>query len=208
MDPVQQKILELAKTQDVLKLGLRPLGRLIDVKNPQRVKYHLQQLIKKGLVKTTSPSDLRESLRHSSSLQPNFITIPVVGAANCGPATLVAEERIEKYIKVSESLLKKTNNIFALMAEGDSMDRANINGSSIEEGDYVIVDRDQISPRPGDYVLSVIENHANIKKFSIAKDGNIVLLSESSSYHAPIYIGENDQFFVNGMVIQVIKSIK
>lgn len=208
MHPVQKRIIELAKTEDVLSLGLRPLGRLIGIDKPQLVKHHLQQLQKRGLLKAKSPSILWQSLKYSSALQAPLVQIPVVGAANCGPATLIAEENVEKYITVSESLLKKTDNIFALVAKGDSMNRARVRGNNIEENDYVIVDKDQVAPNAGDYVLSVIEGCANIKKFTRTRDGNIALLSESTSYYPPIYIGEGDQFFVNGKVIQVIKASK
>lgn len=206
MHQIQEKILELAKTKDVLTLGIRPLGREIGVDQPQLVKHHLFQLQKKGLIKAKSRSDIQQLLQHSSSLQPSFVQIPVVGAANCGPATLFADERIEKYITVSQSFLKKTNNVFALIAKGDSMNRAQIDGNTIEENDYVVIDSDQRTPHSGDYILSVIDNCANIKKYARTKDGNIALLSESNSNYPPIYIGEDDQFIVNGKVIQVIKG--
>ncbi len=208
MHQIQEKILELARTKDVLELGIRPLGREIGVNQPQLVKHHLQQLQKKGLINAKSSSDIRQILQHSSSLQPSFIQIPVVGAANCGPATLIADERVEEYITVSESFLKKKGNMFALVAKGDSMNKAKINGNNIEENDYVVVDRHQVTPNPGDYIVSVIDNCANIKKYARTKDGNIALLSESTSQYPPIYIGESDQFIVNGKVIQVIKAVE
>lgn len=208
MHQIQEKILELAKTKDVLDLGIRPLGREIGIDQPQLVKHHLNQLQKKGLIKAKSRSDIQQILQHSSSLQPSFVQIPVVGAANCGPATLFADEHIEKYITVSESFLKKKDNVFALIAKGDSMNRAEISGNNIEENDYVVVDGNIRIPNSGDYILSVIDNCANIKKYARTKDGNVALLSESTSNHPPIYIGENDQFIVNGKIIQVIKGAK
>ncbi len=208
MHLIQQKILELAKTKDVLSLGLRPLGREIGVNKPQLIKHHLLQLQKLGLLKPKSRADIKQFLDHSSTRQPSFVEIPVVGAANCGPATIIADEHIEQYVTISESLLKKRGNIFALVAKGDSMNKARINGEPIEENDYVLVDGDQRSPVPGDYILSIINNCANIKKYARTKDGNIALLSESESKYAPIYISENDEFIVNGKVIQVIKAVK
>ncbi len=208
MHPIQEKILKLSKTKDVLELGYRPLGREIGVDKPQLVKHHLSQLQKKGLISTKSREDIRSVLKHISSLQPSFVKIPVVGAANCGPATLIAEEHIEEYILVSESFLKAKNNVFALLAKGDSMNQAKIMGNTIEENDYVVVDGNIKAPNSGDYVLSIIDNCANIKKFARTKDGNIALLSESTTKHPPIYISENDQFIVNGKVIRVIKGAK
>lgn len=207
MHPVQEKILKIAKTQDVLALGIRPLGRMIEVNNPQVVKHHLLQLQKKGLIIPKSFEDIKRLMQNSSGLQPSFVKIPVVGEANCGPATLIAEEHIEKYLTVSQSLLKKTGNIFALVAKGDSLNRADISGNNIEENDYVIIDGDQRNPNPGDYVLSIIDNAANIKRYDRAKNGNVLLLSESTTNYAPIYIGEDDQFMINGKAVQVIKGV-
>lgn len=208
MHQIQEKILELAKKKDILALGIRPLGREIGVDQPQLVKHHLSQLQKKGLLKVKSRNDIRNFLQHNSAHQLVFVKIPVVGAANCGPATLIADEHIEEYITVSESFLKKKDNVFALVAKGDSMNKAQINGNNIEENDYVVIDSNRRVPNTGDYILSIIDNQANIKKYARTKDGNIALLSESTSNYPPIYIGEDEQFLVNGKVIQVIKSVK
>lgn len=206
MHPIREKILELAKTKNIFELGLRPLGREIGVDKPQLIKHHLLQLQKLGLIKVKTRAGIRKNLQHSSNRQLLFVQIPVVGAANCGPATLIADENIEEYITVSESFLKKKTNIFALVAKGNSMNRAQVGGKSIEDNDYVVVDADTRTPSPGDYILSIIDNCANIKKYARTKDGNVVLLSESTSNYPPIYIGEDEQFLVNGKVIQVIKS--
>ncbi|MDQ3099628.1 MAG: hypothetical protein M3Q44_07840 [bacterium] len=209
MHQIQEKILELAETQDVLSLGIRPLGRLIGVDRPQIVKHHLIQLQKLGLLKPKSREDIQQFLQHSSTLQPSFVQIPVVGAANCGPATFFADEHIEKYLTISHSLLKKRGNIFALVAKGNSMNNARVNGNApIEDKDYVLIDGDQRTPSSGDYVLSIIDDAANIKKYTRTEDGNIALVSESTEKFAPIYISEDDRFMVNGKVIQVIKGAR
>jgi SOS-response transcriptional repressor LexA len=80
---------------------------------------------------------------------------------------------------------------------------------SIEEGDFAIIDPDNRSPDPGDYVLSVINGCANIKRFYIDKEhGQLLLLSESSENQPPIRLHEDDnlEFFINGKVVTVIKQ--
>lgn len=208
MHDIQEKILKLSKSKDILELGYRPLGRLIGVDKPQLVKHHVQQLLKNGLLRPKTRKDIQYLLSTSSTKQPAFIEIPMLGAANCGPASVLAEEQLEKSICVSESLLKKRGNIFALLAVGDSMNQARVNHQSIEDKDYVIIDADQKSPTTGDYILSIIDNCANIKKYARTKNGDIALLSESTEKYSPIYIHENDDFIVNGKVIQVIKGVK
>ncbi|OGK61779.1 hypothetical protein A3I56_00425 [Candidatus Roizmanbacteria bacterium RIFCSPLOWO2_02_FULL_43_10] len=207
MHLTQAKILEAAKTHDVLTIGLRPLGKIIGEKSPQVVKHHLMQLQKKGLLVSLTGEEMLQSLKYSAKQQPSFIKIPILGNANCGEATYLADERVEGYITISETLLEKTHDIFALIAMGDSMNKADIGGDNIEEGDYIIIDASYRVPRPGDYVLSIIEGCANIKKFSRTKDDNVALLSESSVKYAPIYISEVDQFLINGKALQIIKAI-
>ena len=47
---IQTKILEVAKVNDLNKLGYRKIGKLIGVDHPQKVKHHIMQLQKKGLL--------------------------------------------------------------------------------------------------------------------------------------------------------------
>src|SRR3989344_6324489 len=64
------------------------------------------------------------------------INVPVVGSANCGPATILANENIEGYLKVSRDQLKDKDGVFALRASGNSLNKANIHGKNIENGDF------------------------------------------------------------------------
>ena len=89
------------------------------------------------------------------------------------------------------------------------MNRSMIDGKRIEDGDYVIVDADARDPQNGDVVLSVIDGLANLKRFHLDKPNRqIALVSESTQAFPPIYIHEDDDFFVNGKVVQVIKKPK
>ena len=121
---------------------------------------------------------------------------------------ILAEENLEGYLKVSKSMVGKAKKVFAIRASGKSMNKARIGGKySIEDGDYVIVDPNDKNPRNGDYVLSVINGCANIKKFLVnEKEGQIALVSESTENFLPIYINQDDNFIVNGIVKNVIKN--
>lgn len=205
MHPTQQKLLEFSKEHDLSLLGYRRIGRLIGVNNPQTVKHHIQQLIKKGYLKNNKNLNY---LKISKKLIPSssFISIPVYGSANCGVATFIAEDRIEGYLKISRSLLVKKN-VIAIKAVGNSMNKANIGGLNIEDGDYVLVDLSNKSPKNGDYVLSIIENCANIKRFYRINIDQIALISESTEKLEPIYISSKDSYLIVGVVVQVIKNL-
>jgi len=97
---------------------------------------------------------------------------------------------------------------FALRVEGDSMNKAKIAGKNLEEGDFVVIDSEYRSPKNGDYVLSVIDGCANLKKFERDnKTGEVLLVSESTNpKHKPIYISSEDNFMINGKIVNVVKK--
>jgi len=104
--------------------------------------------------------------------------------------------------------LNRKNGVFALRVKGDSMNKAKINGKNLEDGDFVLIDSGYKNPKNDDYVLSVIDGCANLKKFERdAKTGTIRLLSESKNpKHKPIYVSSEDDFMVNGRIISVVKK--
>lgn len=209
MHKIQRAILDLSIKRDLAGLKLREIGELVGEPHPQKIKHHLDQLKKKGLfgksgLKAKSGIVPEDALRSSE-----MSAIPILGSANCGEAVLSANEMLEGYLNVSKSMVRMKPGLFALKAKGSSMDRANISGNSIENGDYVIVDPSATAPKNGDYVLSIINGAANIKKFMMDRDHNRVLLvSESSGEYFPIVIHLNDRpdYFVNGRVVAVIKK--
>lgn len=209
MHPVQEKLLNLIDTKNISGLTLREIGFLVDEKFPQKIKHHLSQLERKGFIIIDKKNGLIKRVSGNTKNSDIFLSIPIFGTANCGPRTIYANQNIEGYLKVSKKLLNKKNNIFALRAEGNSLNKANINGKSIEDGDFVIVDSQITNPNNGDYVVSVIEEMANIKKYVWdEKNSQIVLISESTQNYDPIYIHKDDNIIINGKVIDVIKKPK
>lgn len=144
----------------------------------------------------------------------SILTFPLMGKANCGAATVYADDTIQDVVRVSPSEIKIKNptKVFVLEAVGESMNRASVNGKAIETGDYVFVepkvwwDIDQ-----GDYVVSVINGMANIKRLYIdTLHERLVLNSESSESHAPIIISSNDLhlYHLSGKVVDVVKAVR
>lgn len=202
MHQTQEALLSLARSRDISKLSLREIGKLINVPSAQTVKYHLDQLRSRGI-------SLEQSSREEKFGGLSLISIPIVGSADCGPATIFAEDRIEGYLKVSPLLLQSKNydSLFALRAVGSSMDRAKINSEPINDGDYVIVDSSNKEVQDKQYVVAVVDGLANIKRSFIDRaNGQIVLMSESSQDYSPIFLREDEQpdALVAGRVIQVV----
>lgn len=206
--PTQKKLLELSQRYDLEKMGLRQIGKLIEVAHPQQVKYHLQKIgvLEGGKKKRAS------KIKFKKALDSKIISIPILGLANCGDPTVIAEERIEGVLPISKRLLPsnhRNEDLFAVKAVGLSMNKADINGKSIVDGDYVIVDNSIRSVQHGNYVLSIIGGLANIKRLAVDKENDqIVLQSESSEFFPPIHIHKDDldDYIINGRVVCVIKQ--
>lgn len=211
MHEIQKDLLSLSRNMNLGEKSLREIGRIIGVEHPQQISHHLGQLEKKGFIILDKTKNKIINVNDNEKIERSFINIPIVGAANCGPASLLAIENIDSYLKVSASLIKRKPHLFSIKAVGNSMNKANIDGRNIESGDYVIVDRDENSPKHGDYVLCVINGAANIKRFFKKENSDIIsLISESSEDYAPIDLHEDDldEFLINGTVIHVVKKRK
>lgn len=213
--PIQTKILELSARRNLAGLTLRKIGELIGEKgSPQKIKHHVVSLKKKGLLVTSADGTKITRLSHRINPSCNLLPLPIYGRANCGEALELASDYIKDYLKVSKKILspqciEKVKDIFVLEAAGHSMNRANVNGKTIEDGDYVLALKAFGIPQSGEYVISIIDGAANIKKF-YKDDANkqIVLLSESTSPSAPIYVHEDDisEYVFCGRVVDVLKQ--
>lgn len=205
MHIIQEKLLKEVNKKNLSGMTLREVGSLIGEKSAQKVKHHLTQLSKKGFV--TYNSVKKEVKKVQEISREGFVSLRIVGAANCGPAEIFAEENTIGYLKVSKKLAPHNGKLFVLCANGDSMNKANINGKNIEDGDFVIVDAEQKSPESGQYIVSVIDGMANIKKFVLdPQNKRIILKPESTKEYLPIFIHENDSYHVSGRVVDVIKK--
>jgi SOS-response transcriptional repressor LexA len=211
MHLIQQKLLRLADTYNIGAMPFREIGKMISEEHPQSIKYHLEQLEKKNLIEWDRNNNSITKVGSGAVSNSDLLTIPVLGSANCGDPTIFATEHIEGHIKVSRGLLRNRINAFAIKAVGSSMNNANIGGKGIDDGDYVIVDPTDVDIKDNDYVLSIIDDTANIKKIKFDRDHDqIILCSESTYSYPPIYIhcNEASKYLVNGRIVQVMKNSK
>lgn len=208
MHLLQQKLLKLVDKQNIGTLTLREIGELVGDDSPQKIKHHLGQLEKKGFIKIDRENDKIEKAGVFNTGSSQLLAVPILGTADCGPATFYAEDNHEGYLKLSKKFLGKNKGVYAIRASGGSMNRAMVSGKTIEDGDYVLVDSEYDEPQDNDVVVSVIEGVANIKKFRWDPDlGRVALVSVSTHHYPPIFLHEDDDFQVVGKVVQVIKKI-
>jgi len=218
LHPTQQAILELAEKENIGKLSLRQIGKRVGIPNaPQMVKYHLSQLEKRGLIKIDKSRNLVERYTPGwakgllDNNRARLYNIPIYGTASCGRGGIVAEQNLEGFLRVSNSLLgrKPAKSFFAIHASGNSMNRSTVDGKNIEDGDYLVIDSDKDTPRTGEVVVAVIDDQGVVKKFMADPEHEqILLVSESTEKYPPICIHEDDPFSISGKVMQVIKQPK
>lgn len=209
MNPIQQKLLDIAKLQDITKLRRIDLVEMVNCEYPSQITHHLNQLVKRGDL-------VRKDGRLVPALSTNagLLRIPVMGEADCGEATKYADGRIVDNLAVSPSVLKPklSDKLYALIARGDSMNQAVVEGKTIEDGDYIIVEKkDDYVPKDGDIIVSIIAGLANVKRLRRDNEQQrILLLSESRRQKdfAPIVISDQDDFSVDGKVVDIVKGVK
>jgi len=216
---IQEKLLDLAKKQDLSDLSLRQMAQEIGMRgeSPQKIKHHLLQLQKKGFLSLSKIKGILQKVNYEPTWAKGLLkkaqslfSIPIIGTANCGPATIFAEQNFQGFLKVSSKLVgrSKPTGLYAIKADGFSMNRANVSGKVIGDGDFVIIDSNDRSPSNNDIVLAIIDNKATIKRYlEDRKNNQVVLKADSSFDYEPIYIHTDDEFFINGKVVGVIKRV-
>lgn len=195
VNPIQKQLLELADTTDLGSETYYGLAKRLKVNHPYKVKFALDQLEKNGHIfrnrKTGSITKATGDGRFGG-----LISVPFYGEVNCGEALSFADDMIKSFLQVSPSVIKtkKLSKLFALKAVGWSMNRADIDGREVADGDFVLAEKIEASEvRNGDYVISLIGGAANLKRFyKDDLESRIILMSESTYEYPPIIISSQD----------------
>lgn len=200
---LKQKAILTTISELTRKNGLPPtmdeIRKELGYRRVSSIQHHIAALKKKGYL-SSSPNKSR-SLQFSTPNQ--TVSIPLIGNVAAG-TPILAMENVEAYIPYDSTKIKMgLSNYFFLRAKGSSMNMADVNGRSIENGDYVLV-RKQNTANYGQIVVALIGEDATIKRLKKG-DGNIILEPLSSDQsNKPIYIF--DEFLIQGVVVDVIKA--
>jgi len=164
-------------------------------KNVSSVQRHTDALKEKGYLENVRGI----SVKNFS----NMVQIPVVGKVSCGQP-LLAIENIDAYIPIDSTRIRgNVSDYFFLKANGDSMNKADIHGKNIDDGDFILV-KQQLTAVLGDRVLALVGDEATVKLLTKG-EGCMVLQPESTNpANKPIYLFGD--FSVQGIVQDVIKK--
>lgn len=178
----------------------------IDFKSSRSIAVYLNKLEDKKLIRRNKNTKKLEILDNFKKV---FVDVPIYGGASCGVASVFADEYLQGTLKVAKSILKnKVKDIFAVQVSGDSMNRYELNGKNIEENDYVLVDA-SYEPTEGDKnipVLAVIDGLATVKALWHLGDKIGLFPKSSRKEFLPIYLTADDEFIINGRVVEILKS--
>lgn len=179
-------------------------GRLgLKLKSLRSFFLYLNELEEKGYIERTSED---RGIRLKGVTSESFLDVPVFGMANAGAATMFADQYIEGYLKVSKKIVRNARSVYAIQVSGTSMNKADVNGKTIQNGDFILVDSSWKHYDNGDKVLVAIDGLATVKTYRTVDGRNIVLLPESTDKkHKPIFLTDEDDFVINGKVIDVLK---
>lgn len=178
--------------------SIRKLAERIGVKSPNAVKQHLDALIAKGYI---NKNENKYRLLGNSE----YVQIKVLGYANAGQPLSFAEENNMGLISIKNEKIKDSQDHFAVVVQGDSMDQQKVNGKNILDGYYAIVKRTE-NYDDKDTVLAVVNGAATIKNIT-NRDGYVILYPNSSNKkHREIFIDSDEELFINGEIIDVLPS--
>jgi repressor LexA len=173
-------------------------------KSPNAVQDHLAALERKRYI-SRHPHKSRgiEILIHKNNKQENSninsTEVPIVGRVTAG-SPILAQENLEGTLAVDKSIIRNSNNVFALRVQGDSMINA-----GILDGDFVLVHQQPMANQ-GEIVVALIENEATLKRFY--KEKNRIKLQPENENMSPIVVDPKDKnISIVGKVEGVIRKV-
>ncbi len=172
--------------------SIREIGAAVNLKSTSSVQYHLDNLVKKGLL--SKKANQSRSISNNKKII-NFKSIPVIGEISAGTPLLAEENKIGEIPIVEE---KYNKDLFALKVSGDSMIEA-----GIFDGDIVVIDKN-IEPKNGDIGAFMINETEATVKYLDTISGKKFLIPANKNYKN-FEVNENTQPI--GKVVSLFRDI-
>lgn len=203
-NPITDRQKELLKyiIKEVRDRNLPPsiseMASHLKVKSKNAIAKLLNALERNGYVKTSGKARGIQVLKTlGESLEKGLISVPLLGSIQAGVPHL-AEEQIEEWINLPQSLIRGRRDVFLLRVRGDSMINA-----GIFEGDLVIV-RPTKEAKNNDIVVALLHDEATVKRFIQIKNRSY-LKAENPDYKN---IYPKEDWMVQGKVVGVIRNLE
>ena len=174
--------------------SIREIGDNFNLSSPATIHVHLENLKKKGFLKTSYNEARSIELVPSEVNWTSAIELPLAGLITAGEPIEAVEEN--ETIAVPSDFVTDKANSYVLRVKGRSMIE-----DGILDGDYVIVERNP-SPKSRDVVVALLNNaYATLKKFY--REANRIRLQPANSKMKPIYSRDP---LIQGVVRGVIRK--
>ncbi len=178
--------------------SLSEMATFLKFKSKNAVSKFLDQLEEKGYIEISGKArGIKVLDTLGQSLQKGMFSAPLIGTVQAGMPTL-AEENIEEWINLPQTLVKNRRDVFLLKVRGDSMKNA-----GMLEGDLVIVSPTK-DVKHNDIVVALLHDEATVKRF-IKVNGRLYLKPENENYKN---IYPQDEWTVQGKVVGLIRNVE
>lgn len=186
--------------------SLSELQQMLNISTKRGVVSHLVALEKKGyIIRTSEPRGI-QVVNDEEPVYEYLVGIPILGYANAGTPLVLAQEENLGVLQLDPNLVdSKKQNLFGLIVKGDSMNLRKIGGKALEEGHYLVVQKDA-EYDDGDVVVAIVDGCATVKNIKREK-GLVILYPQSNNpIHRPIYLNTKSDSLINGKVVMVLDN--
>jgi repressor LexA len=178
--------------------SLSEMANFLEVSSKNAIAKLLAQLEEKGYISTNGKArGISVLYTLGQSIQKGLIRVPILGSIQAGMPTL-AEENIEDWVNLPQTLVKNRRDVFLLRVRGDSMKNA-----GIFEEDLVIV-KPTKDVKHNDIVVALLHDEATVKRF-IKIQSRVYLKPENENYKN---IYPKEEWTVQGKVVGVIRQLE
>lgn len=181
---------------------IEELKNILNQKSKRWVTQYLEALEKKWFI---SRNDGYRGIKLWNTVGfQTTLNIPILGYANAGTPLALAEANDYGTLPISKNIISgDAQKHFVLKVEGTSMNDFKIKDKYIDNGSYVLINKDAIPLNTSDAYLFLVDGAATLKRYK--KDGAYVYLTPVSQddFHKPIILSEHDDVRVAGRVVDV-----
>lgn len=198
--------------------SIREICDATEISSTSVVNYYLEQLEEWGYIMRDRrisrgvriiPEKWAEAVGQTAATLSDLIKVPVLGRIVAGSPVPIPGSDFNYYdaeasVEIARSLLpEKSENLFALEVQGDSMIDAMVN-----DGDIVIMKpATNAEARNGDMVAVWLEDRDETTLKYFYKEANRIRLQPANPTMSPIYVDNPAAVKVQGKVVMVIRKV-
>lgn len=181
---------------------IEELKNLLHQKSKRGVTQYLEVLEKKWFL---SRGEWYRSIRLGNSIGMQMtMNIPILWYANAWTPLAVAESNDYGTLPISKSIIKwDEKDHFVLRVSGTSMNEQVVNGKTIDNGSYVLIQKTNVQLNESDAFLFEVDGGATLKKYKKSASQVYLIPNSSEDHHTPIILSEFDNVHASGKVVDV-----